>query len=503
MLIRLRNMIGEYGITEIVTVTTSSSQIGTLHVRLTWDREADMDLSVTDPNNEEIYYANSESSGQEGFLDLDSNPACSIDHIKTENIYYVLAISGRYYIHVNLYSACNITEQINFEVLVSGCNMSETVSGSFLPSEADTSTTGRLVLVFDVDCSEYLVGGRVCYRTPNSRFNPLGSVVRVVNEQGMVFATSQVERDPIDSQRGIFSLSYQPTDIDSAVYVEFLSTNNRIEVTDHTETNIHVYRVTSGIIPSAEVMATRDADITTEDGSGAFHIMVTLTRALPLYLSYGGQVADYPLRVDWENGNYAKGTDYPVSYFSGGIISIGGHVTDPDEFDDSVLLHEFGHLINERTGAVITGGGYHDGSPVTPNFAFSEGYATYLGQKVIGNLIYCDGWCQDYSTIEYYLGTTASMNHSSGDISENVVASVSYKLDIDIGLGAMMAQALTDPGKLLDESNYNRLGSTSAVDLADLVSIVVCPLQNPQRQDSADLLNEYSLPWIAEVNFCV
>ena len=501
MLIRLKNMIGEYGITETVAVTTSSSQIGTLHVRLTWDKEAAMNLRVTDPNNEEIYYGNPESSGQMGFLDLDSNPACVIDHIKTENIYYVMAISGTYNIHVNLYDACNITEQINFEVLVSGCNVSETVTGFFLPSEANSSNAGRLVLTSHTNCSDYLVGGRVCYRTPSSRFNPLGSVVRVVDDQGTVLATSQVEKDATDSLRGIFSLSYQPTDVDAAVYVEFLSTNNKIQVTDHSEVNIHVYRVTSGIIPSAEVVATRDAVIETEDGSGAFHIMVTLTRGLPLYLSYGGQVADYPRIANWENGEFAKDSNGPISYFNGITIAIGGHMTDPDEFDDSVLLHEFGHLINARTGAVITGGGPHDGSPITPNFAFSEGYATYLGQKVIGNLVYCDGWCFDLSTIEYYLGTTASMDHSSGDISEDVVASASYKLDIDIGLGAMMAQALT--GSLLDESNYNRLGSTSAVDFADLVSIVVCPLQEPQRQNSSDLLNEYRLPWIAEVNFCV
>ncbi|KAI6653857.1 hypothetical protein LOD99_3359 [Oopsacas minuta] len=505
MLIRLRDIVGELGEVIMIPIITSTSQTGTLHVRLTWDKEVDMDLHVVDPNNEEIYYASRISSAQEGFLDLDSNAGCNIDRIKTENVYYELAISGQYTIRVDLWSACSINETINFDILVEGCDVKEMVEGSFLPNEADGggAGAGREVLVVNVNCHEFLAKGTVSYMTTMSRFNPLGSIVRVVDDAGNVYGTSQVERDVSDSRRGVYSLSYQPQDVDSTVYVEFLSSNNMIEVTDHSDVNIHVYRVTAGIIPSAEDTANRDVTITTADSSGAFHIMVTLTRMLPIYLSYGGEVTDYPRKADWENGKYAKGTNYPVSYFGGGVISIGGHVTDPDEFDDSVLLHEFGHLINARTGAVITGGGPHDGSPITPNFAFSEGYATYLGQKVLGNLMYCDGWCQDLSNLNAnYLGTTALNDHSSGDISENLIASAAFKLDNDIGLGAMMCQSLTDPNKLLLEVNYNRLGTLDAVDFSDMVSIVVCPLDDDQKTMSTDLLNEYNLPWIVEESFC-
>ena len=187
----------------------------------------------------------------------------------------------------------------------------------------------------------------------------------------------------------------------------------------------------------------------------------------------------------------------------GGTIYVGGHETDPDQFDDSVLLHEFGHLILTRTGAVITGGGSHSGDPITPNFAFSEGYATYLGQKVIGNLVYCDISCSDLSNLpNRYLGTTAANDASSGNIAEDLVASVAYKLDDQIGLGALMRQSLTDPNKLLLEANYNRLGTITAVDFSDMVSIVVCPLEAAQRNPASDLLNDNDLPWIQEVNFC-
>ena len=357
--------------------------------------------------------------------------------------------------------------------------------------------------MFDANCDRYIVDGTVSYRTPLTGKNPLGSIVRVVDDEGNVHGTSQVVRDPSNSNRGVFSVSYKPNDVIAAVHVEFLSSNNRINVVDHSG-NTHVYRVSESIIPSSNPTAFIDVTIMEDDGSGAFHIMVTLTRMLPLYLAYGGKVADYPRVANWEFGKYAKDTDYATSYFEEGIISIGGNTLDPDEFDDSVLLHEFGHLILDRTGAVITGSGDHDRSPISPNFAFSEGYATYLGQKVIGNLLYCDGRCTDLSNIMnlHSIGTRPR-DDSSGDISEHVVASAAFKLDFNIGLGTLMTQSLTDPNKLLKESNYNRLGSTSAVDFADMVSIVVCPLGASKKSMSADLLNEYELPWIAEAGFCV
>ena len=504
MLMRIRSNVGELGPIQMIPIKTALLRIGTLQIGLSWEVEVDLDLHVVDPNEEEIYYGDRSSSGQGGTLDLDSNPNCTIDQIRNENVYYEDALSGQYVVRVDLFAACGVTGQINFQVFLDGCNISQTLTGTFLPSEEDSGKqgSGRVILEFVVDCDRFLVGGTISYKTPTTRMSPLGSIVRVVNMQGTVLGSSQVVHDANDTRSGAYSVAYRAEDRDTSVYVEFLSSNYKIEVRDHVE-SIHVYRVSEAINPNMEASATRNSVILEEDGSGAFSIMVILTRMLPLYLAYGGDVTDYPRIADWEYGKYAKDTDYATSYFYEGIISIGGNPMDPDEFDESVLLHEFGHLLLDRTGAVITGSGDHDGSPISPDFAFSEGYTTYLGQKVIGNLIYCDGDCYDLSdTQSLYLGTSLG-DHSSGDISEAVVASAAFRLDFNIGLGTLMTQSLTDPKKLLKESNYNRLGSTSAVDFADMVSIVVCPLNMTKKSLSADLLIEYSLPWISEVDFCV
>ena len=49
--------------------------------------EKDVDLHLIEPNGGHIYYGNRRSSNG-GFLDIDSNPDCSIDGVNNENIYY-------------------------------------------------------------------------------------------------------------------------------------------------------------------------------------------------------------------------------------------------------------------------------------------------------------------------------------------------------------------------------------------------------------------------------
>ena len=90
-----------------------------------------------------------------------------------------MAVSGQYIIRVDLWSACFVSDSINYEVLVEGCDVMQTVTGSFLPQEADEggAGSGREVLVLNANCNEYLAEGTVSYMTPMSRFNPLGSLL--------------------------------------------------------------------------------------------------------------------------------------------------------------------------------------------------------------------------------------------------------------------------------------------------------------------------------------
>ena len=91
---------------------------GDVQVSVAWDAPTDVDLHVTDPDAEEIYFANT-TSASGGTLDLDSNAACTIDGINNENITWPIggAPSGTYSVDLVYYSACS-QPQSNYTVTI-------------------------------------------------------------------------------------------------------------------------------------------------------------------------------------------------------------------------------------------------------------------------------------------------------------------------------------------------------------------------------------------------
>lgn len=91
---------------------------GDVQVSVAWDAPTDVDLHVTDPAAEEIYFANT-TSASGGTLDLDSNAACTIDGINNENVTWPIggAPSGTYSVDLVYYSACS-QPQSNYTVTI-------------------------------------------------------------------------------------------------------------------------------------------------------------------------------------------------------------------------------------------------------------------------------------------------------------------------------------------------------------------------------------------------
>ncbi|MBN1964903.1 MAG: hypothetical protein JW910_09665 [Anaerolineae bacterium] len=91
-----------------VTINVSGGLgTGDVQVTLTWDSAADLDLYVTEPSGETIYFGNP-ASATGGQLDRDSNFPCGSNPGSVENIFWPTgqAPSGTYTVQVNLYSLC-------------------------------------------------------------------------------------------------------------------------------------------------------------------------------------------------------------------------------------------------------------------------------------------------------------------------------------------------------------------------------------------------------------
>jgi hypothetical protein len=101
----------------------------------------------------------------------------------------------------------------------------------------------------------------------------------------------------------------------------------------------------------------------------------------------------------WSKGVNPAGTDSGVSYYVPGTSSlyilggINGVVDgqDTDEFDPSVIIHEYGHFLEDHYGHSDSPGGGHNGnSIIDPRLAWSEGWADFFQAAVRGENTYAD-----------------------------------------------------------------------------------------------------------------
>jgi hypothetical protein len=103
---------------QTITVTRIEAGTGKLQISCSWDQPNDIDLHLEEPNGQEIFYGY-DISDNGGILDVDSNPACSIDNINNENITYgdsAVVENGNYIVRVDLYANCDV--QANTNVIV-------------------------------------------------------------------------------------------------------------------------------------------------------------------------------------------------------------------------------------------------------------------------------------------------------------------------------------------------------------------------------------------------
>lgn len=117
-----------------VTEGALDTGFGDVQVTLTWDTAVDLDLWVTDPDGEKIYYGNDQSATG-GRLDRDD-----VEGFGPENIFWEsgMAPTGEYKVEVDYYSGGLLT---NYTVLVQAFGNVKTFTGQISPDETKYITT--------------------------------------------------------------------------------------------------------------------------------------------------------------------------------------------------------------------------------------------------------------------------------------------------------------------------------------------------------------------------
>lgn len=157
-----------------------------------------------------------------------------------------------------------------------------------------------------------------------------------------------------------------------------------------------------------------------------------------------------PLRLSWTEGafsNLNQCTCLDIT-FPGGqteyLITLQGISSDPDEYDDSVILHEHGHYVQSAFFRDSSPGGSHFGcttppQDLDPRLAFSEGFATAFAQLVLGDPIYVDTMVGGGFTLDIESPTLCV----SGVGSEDSCSALVY--DLWDGVNAGLASSDGDP----------------------------------------------------------
>jgi hypothetical protein len=208
----------------------------------------------------------------------------------------------------------------------------------------------------------------------------------------------------------------------------------KVLVEDNTNRNA-LYSAASDLNPQdpAVFILARDATRI----SGAFNILEVLQEARELLKYADPSLVAPDVTVLWSRFNSpARGGAKEAvgsTYFdrtTNSISLLGDRSADSDEFDDSVIAHEFGHLAAAAFSHDSSPGGVHIlGDALDPRIAWSEGWANFFSSAVRNNPLYRDSYGPNGSSVlRYDLRVDIPQGDQPGSWSEFSVHSLLWDL---------------------------------------------------------------------------
>jgi hypothetical protein len=280
----------------------------------------------------------------------------------------------------------------------------------------------------------FVVSGKIEYedRPPNTD-GSLGDIttqaVRSAEVAVVLDSNSNVLATAHTSDDGSYKLFYTTT-AGTMVHIMVTARSTvpqRLMRVNRTQNTTHAF---GGTAFAAAATSTQNVLVTEASGlAEAFNILDMGVIAFDVIrLQMGGT----PMQL---TARWSVGSNNGTYYTNGGIFLLGA-ASDDDGYDDTVILHEIGHFVEDFYGRTDSPGGSHDGSPTDPNLGWSEGCSTYFAMAARGRPFYMDsnsggGWGYD---AEETVTDLAAPSMLTSDISEDTVTEILW--DIADGGGA-------------------------------------------------------------------
>lgn len=513
ILIQLEDLAGL--LSEIFEFVLTVIEVGTgdVQVSLSWDTETDVDLHVIEPGGGEIYFENKESPTG-GRLNFDSNAGCPPEGDNNENIAWPTgpAPRGEYIVRVNYFNNCD-GQSANYTVTIHYCGNIETYSGSFTPTEAHGGgkDAGTEIIRFSNHCqADYRVSGRATYEDLPVTDEGLLGIAKILPIR---LATVQVRRQTDDviltaghtDEDGRFDLRFQNSG-PPGYYVTVLAEQDNEQVKQRVvngNDQVHSAR-SDGIIDEKQQPVKQDLRILAKqtDSAPAFNIFDQGLLAATLVRERHGNLP-HRLTWVWENGiPQSCGSCYSPAHQT---IYIGSEPTDRDEYDDVVILHEYGHFYADSgyTRVDPPNTGHHSSQQqIPPTFAWSEGAASFFAVWARGTPVYIDsnaygvGNRLDYLQLDPRIPLHTNDNTPQGNLSEALLPGIMWQL-AQLNQGGVFAGShyLTTP-------SFQDRGFQGA-DLVDFLDGWFCR-DFGERNEVKAVLDSYQFPYdFANVRSCL
>jgi hypothetical protein len=154
-------------------------------------------------------------------------------------------------------------------------------------------------------------------------------------------------------------------------------------------------------------------------GSGPFNILAAVAQANRLVRSVEPKLALPSVTIHWDT-DYVEGTSFEGDL---GAYINGKRDENSDEFDDTVIIHEYGHFLARNLSRDDTPGGPHWlGDRVDPRLAWSEGWATFFACASVNDPFFVDT-LKPGDNFAFSLDQPDSVTDNPGYWSEYTVAS--------------------------------------------------------------------------------
>lgn len=144
---------------------------------------------------------------------------------------------------------------------------------------------------------------------------------------------------------------------------------------------------------------TLGAGYETQRFAAPFAMLDYVRQAMDMVIAVDPTVTFPPLDIYWSvnntlvtgSSNIDAGELTSTFYTNSGLYILGDAGTDGDDYDDHVMVHEWGHYFEDifsRSDSM--GGSHYIGEPLDPRLAFGEGFASALAAIALNEPVYCD-----------------------------------------------------------------------------------------------------------------